>query len=201
MSQYTRSLDELIPKLTKQKFTLLRFLQKNFKYNIDFIETPHNRSDANKISSPRGGKNRKDIFMTEETFELLENSYNLRNRHIISIGSNVSIKNIVLPIETQTIGFIEKSYMGIVETIRQFHIGTYRVDLYVPKYNLVVECDEFGHNDRDKNYETERENYIILQGNTIIRYNPNEPGFDLSTVLRRINGVIMGPPPREEYVV
>ena len=184
-----------------QERVLLQYLQKNFKRDIHFIETPHQRSDAQKLISPRGGHNRVDILMTEETFELLENSYNLRNRHITNIGSNVHIKNIVLPIETQTIGFIEKSYMGVVDTIRQFHIGTYRVDLYIPKYYLVIECDEFGHSDRDKNYETERETYIISQGNTIIRYNPNEPEFDLSTVLRRINCVIMGPPPRMQYVV
>ena len=96
-----------------------------------------------------------------------------------------------MPIETQTIGFIENTYKDSVEMIRQYYIGLYRVDLYFSKYKIVVECDEFGHNDRDPNYELKREQYLISLGNTIIRYNPNESDFNLSNVLRKINNIII----------
>ena len=189
MNQFTRSVDELIPKISKKKVTLWKYLHKNFTQNIHYIETPHTQ-DGEK-QKKHGGHNRIDILLTEEAFELLQNSYNLRNRNIVEISQNVTVTKIILPIETQTIGFIENTYINCIETFRQFSIGTYRVDLYFPKYKIVVECDEFDHTDRDKIYESTREKYIISLGNTMIRYNPNEPNFDLSNILNKINNIIM----------
>ena len=31
-----------------------------------------------------------------------------------------------------------------------------RIHLYFPAYNLAIECDEFGHNNRDVSYEVNR---------------------------------------------
>jgi very-short-patch-repair endonuclease len=189
MYQFTRSLDELVPSLSPQKVNLRTYLHRNFTRNTQFIETPH-ISDGVK-QERRGGHNRVDILLTEEAFELLQNSYNLRNKNITELSSNIKITKLVMPIETQTIGFIENTYRNYVETIRQFIIGKYRVDLYFPQHNIVVECDEFGHVDRDKIYEHTREQYLISQGNTIIRFNPNEPNFDLSNVLNQINVLLL----------
>ncbi|UUT40470.1 hypothetical protein [carnivorous sponge associated iridovirus] len=38
----------------------------------------------------------------------------------------------------------------------QFRIDQYRVDLFIKELNLVVECDEYGHRDRDPYKEKER---------------------------------------------
>ena len=75
--------------------------------------------------------------------------------------------------------------------IRQHPIGKYRVDIYFPKYKIVLECDEFNHEDRDKNYELEREQYLLSLGNNIVRFNPNEQGFNISDALREINNLIV----------
>ena len=37
--------------------------------------------------------------------------------------------------------------------IEQYHVDGYRIDLYFPEYKLAIECDEFGHRDRDLEYE------------------------------------------------
>ena len=190
MDNFTHSIDELIPSLTKKKIQLHRYLKKNFRENIHFIEVPQKREPE--LGEKRwGGHNRIDIRLTEEAYELLKNSYNLRNRNIINITPTVTVMNIILPIESQTIGFIEKCYNGIVEMIRQHHIGKYRVDMYFPKYKLVLECDEFNHEDRDLNYELEREQYLLSLGNVVVRFNPNEKKFDISNVLRDINKIII----------
>ena len=70
---------------------------------------------------------------------------------------------------------------------RQHTIGKYRVDLYFIDYKLAIECDENNHDDRDATDERIREEYILSLGNKMIRYNPNEPNFDLSNVLKQIN--------------
>ena len=136
------------------------------------------------------GKIKLLIFLQKMLFDLLKNSYNLRNRYIVNVSDNVKQINLCMCIENQTIGFIENSFNYIFNMKRQFIIGEYRVDLYFIDYKLVVECDEYNHDDRDHIKETIREEYILSLGNKIIRYNPNEKGFELSTVLREINTII-----------
>lgn len=187
--RFNRNIDELIPRLSKNKYNLERYLHRNFTQNVHYIVIPLKRVESDK--KKHGGHNKIDFLLTDEGFTLLENSFNLRNRNIISISPNTKMMKYVMPIETQTIGFIVNSYGKSVETVRQYYVGSYRVDLYFPKYKIIVECDEFDHKDRDKKYESERETYLILQGNKIIRYNPNDPNFDLSDVLQKINNIII----------
>ena len=52
---------------------------------------------------------------------------------------------------------------------------------------IAVECDEYGHINMSEFDEKTREDYIINQGYTLIRYNPNDAAFDLSDVLSKIN--------------
>ena len=62
--------------------------------------------------------------------------------------------------------------------------------MYFTDYKLIIECDEYGHADRDQIKEKNREQHLLSLGNKIIRYNPNEPSFDLSNVLREINCIL-----------
>ena len=46
--------------------------------------------------------------------------------------------------------------------------------MYFPEHKLAVECDEFGHNDRDVNYEVTRQKYMEAKlGCQFIRFNPD----------------------------
>lgn len=69
---------------------------------------------------------------------------------------------------------------------REQSIGPYRVDLVYRTYKHVVECDEKGHCDRDHQAECRRHNYLLSQGYTITRYNPDAPGFDIYAVVNII---------------
>jgi very-short-patch-repair endonuclease len=93
-------------------------------------------------------------------------------------------------IETQTIGFIENSFSEALRLTRQKKVGLYYIDLYFEDYNLAIECDENDHKDRDITYERSREQYLLEQNITILRYNPNNKNFDLSNVLRKITKVL-----------
>ena len=71
--------------------------------------------------------------------------------------------------------------------IRQFHIGKYRIDLYFPEHKLAIECDEFGHNNRDVSYEVNRQKFIEEQLQCqFVRYNPDAQDFDVVQVLNKI---------------
>ena len=188
MSLYTRNVEELLY-LTTQKIHIVQNLKKNYKENIHYIIENNNNNNYNNIKK-YGGHNKINYLLTEEAFELLKNSFNLRNKYIVNINDNMKQINLCMPIENQTIGFIENSYKDILNVKRQFNIGKYRADLYFIDYKLVVECDEFNHADRDEIKEKIREEYILSLGNKIIRYNPNQKKFDLSNVLREINIIL-----------
>jgi very-short-patch-repair endonuclease len=186
MDEFSRNLDELLY-LSKQKDKITRHLKKNYRENVHYIIGNSNLHNQDK-KEKRGGHNKIIYMLTEEAFELLKNSFNLRNRYIVNLSDNVKcINNIGMCIENQTIGFIENTYSGVLNVKRQYIFGKYRVDLYFIDYKLVIECDENNHDDRDPIQEKNRENYITSLGNTIIRFNPNDSGFDLSNVLRDIN--------------
>lgn len=189
MSLFSRNLEELLY-LACQKAKLVNHLKKNYREDIHYIIQKNNNNNNNKIKDKRGGHNKIHYLLTEEAFELLKNSFNLRNRYIVDINDNIKQVNLCMPIENQTIGFIENVYNDIFNLKRQFSIGKYRVDLYFIEYKLVIECDEYGHYDRDIVEEKEREEYIQSLGNKIIRYNPNEKNFDLSNVLKKINIIL-----------
>ena len=182
MSEFTHNLDDLLY-LSSKKINITRHLKKNYRENIHYI------IEKNKNTLTHGGHNKIVFMLTEQTFELLKNSFNLRNRYIVDISDNIKYINIGMCIENQTIGFIENTY-NILNIKRQYIIGKYRVDLYFIDYKLVIECDENNHDDRDIEQEKIREDYITSLGNKFIRYNPNTPSFDLSDVLIEINIVL-----------
>lgn len=183
---FTKSLDDLIPILNSQKVKIVHHLKKNYKEHYHYIVD----NSADKISNVRGGKNKITYMLTEYTFELMKNSYNLRNKYIADVSDNIKCINISMSIETQTIGFIANSFCEIVVCKRQHTFAQYKVDLYFPDHNLVVECDENNHDDRDADKEKTREDFILSLGKTMIRFNPNHNKFDLSFALREINRVI-----------
>ena len=178
---FNKNLEELLSIFKTQKVKLVNFLKNNFKENIHYIINKNIN-----LSTKHGGHNKINYLVNKETFELIKNSYNLRYRYVNIINNTKNI-NIIMSLENQTIGFIENSFKNVIEVIRQFRFKNYYVDLYFPKYNLVVECDERNHIDRNIINEKNRENYILSLNNSIIRFNPNDKLFDLSIVLKNIN--------------
>jgi very-short-patch-repair endonuclease len=182
---FTKNIDELVDMFKAQKDSVTRFVRKNFKEGINFIE----QKQTEKLNY-RGGHNRIHMMLTEDAFILVKNTYNLKNRYIKKINENCGHVNVVMCIETQTIGFIENSFSEALRLTRQKKVGLYYIDLYFEDYNLAIECDENDHKDRDITYERSREQYLLEQNITILRYNPNNKNFDLSNVLRKITKVL-----------
>ena len=185
MDEFTRNLDDLLY-LSAKKYNLVRNLKKNYKENIHYII----KKNVYKSRGNTGGQNKFEFLLTENAFELLKNSFNLRNRYIVEISDNIKCVNIGMCIENQTIGFIANIFNDIIECKRQYTIGKYRIDLYFVDYKLVIECDENNHIDRDPIEEKIREDYILSLGNKIIRYNPNTINFDLSNVIKDIMKIV-----------
>ena len=88
--------------------------------------------------------------------------------------------------EQECIGAIVKT-LSHLKTYTQFKVGQYRLDLYIPKYNLAIECDEFNHSNRDPEYEEQRESFIKNELNCeFIRFNPDAKNFSTYDVIGEI---------------
>ena len=185
MPEFTRDLEELICHFKSQKAQLTLHLERNYRENIHYTKSP--LKIVHETKKQNGGHNRIVYMLTEEAYELFKNSFNFRNKYIVAASQQVQIVRFPMCIEGQTIGFIENTYSGVRAMSRQFQIGPYRTDLCFTNDLIVVECDEYGHRDRSVAEEVAREEFINDRGYAIIRYNPNEAGFDLSDVLNRIN--------------
>lgn len=186
MSAFTRDLDVLMSVFNTQKHNLIRNLEKNYRENVHYIKLPVTAAVGD-MKKQNGGQNKIVYMLTEEAFELFKNSYNFRNRYIVDVSDKVKCVKFPMCIEGQTIGFIENAYRNVCNLDRQFQIGPYRTDLCFIDHFIAVECDEYGHINMSEFDEKTREDYIINQGYTLIRYNPNDAAFDLSDVLSKIN--------------
>ena len=73
----------------------------------------------------------------------------------------------------------------------QFPVGPYRVDMYLPAYNIVVECDEHGHRRYKKEHEDMRAQYIEdAIGCRFVRFDPDGKcfsAFPVSVLSRRVS--------------
>ena len=194
--QFTKNADELVDFFRSQKCRLVEFIKKNFKKGVHFVEEANNKK-----TSQRGGHNRINYMLTEETYDLVKNTFNLKNRYIKKINENCGQVNVVMAIEAQTIGFIENSFSKALVMKRQKHAGPYYIDLYFEDYNLAIECDENNHKDRNTTNERVREDFLLKQNITIVRYNPNCENFDLSDVLQVITQLIFCKPSAPSVVI
>lgn len=87
----------------------------------------------------------------------------------------------------------EDEFIHLIQTtFKQFNsereavIGGYRCDLLFRDFNLIVECDEFGHVGYDVKKEEEREAYLTEQGYNIYRFNPDAHDFYIGDVLAEL---------------
>ena len=73
----------------------------------------------------------------------------------------------------------------------QYNVLGYRTDAYFPNYKLAIEVDEQGHNDRDIDYEIERQEAIEKElGCKFIRINPAEKDFNIFAEIGKIQNYI-----------
>ena len=70
----------------------------------------------------------------------------------------------------------------------QYTVLGYRIDLYFHKYKLAIEVDELGHNDRNIDYEIQRQRALETELNCVfIRTNPDAVDFNIFREINKIH--------------
>lgn len=70
-----------------------------------------------------------------------------------------------------------------IEYILQYQVGNYRIDLYIPEYNIAVEIDEVEHKYK-RDYDLTRQNYI--ENRTHCKFIRVNEGESCGSVIARI---------------
>jgi very-short-patch-repair endonuclease len=73
------------------------------------------------------------------------------------------------------------------QCIPQYSVLNYRIDLYLPKIKLAIECDEFNHKAYDSDVEQKREREIREYLNCkFFRYNPDDKNFNVFRMIGQV---------------
>lgn len=75
-----------------------------------------------------------------------------------------------------------------IEYVPQYFVDNYRIDLYIPEYNIAIEIDEDEHKYK-KDYDAKRQKYIqCLMHCEFIRINEREScGVAIARIIKKMN--------------
>ena len=107
------------------------------------------------------------------------------------LGCDIDTK--IVRKEATIVEFLQESLDEIkIKHECQKQVGKYRLDFYIVDYNLCIETDEHGHQDRDPHAELCRENFIRRTLNCeILRVNPDDKDFSMPSLMGRIVAYFM----------
>ena len=70
----------------------------------------------------------------------------------------------------------------------QYTVLNYRIDIYFHKYKLAIEIDELGHNDRNIDYEAQRQKALERELDCVfILINPDATDFKIFKEIKKIH--------------
>lgn len=73
----------------------------------------------------------------------------------------------------------------------QFYCCGYRIDLYLAKQRIAIECDEHGHMQYNQARERQREKAIkTALGCSFVRFDPYDPAFNVGDVVAKIRRLV-----------
>lgn len=121
----------------------------------------------------------------EETLDFL---LSLTNKH--PLKEVVTSDKFFPRTEDQIVSVLSEAFSDC-EPCPQFFCFGYRVDLYLAKPRIAIECDENGHKCYGFSKESVREQKIKdALGCSFVRFDPYDADFNLGVVIRRIRDLV-----------
>ena len=118
--------------------------------------------------------------------------YDIQQKSLILFDlPNIVLNSLCIPNTEKTmLDNIAKSVPFPV--VYQFPIDVYRVDMYIPGYNIAIECDEFAHCGYNRDAEKNRTDIINSKLScNWVRFDPFEEHFSIFEVIRRVVSLIV----------
>ena len=111
------------------------------------------------------------VFLRNSQVAEQVRNYILKNKNSIYLPMFKDVKINIHSKENTIYQILKNVFLDIADVSRQVSCGNYHIDYVIN--DCAIECDEYGHRDRDIKYEKNREKYIKSQGYKVIRYNPD----------------------------
>lgn len=124
--------------------------------------------------------------------ELISKSKKLKIKEIAEeLGMNIN-DFVTVRKETSTIKFIMRAFKG-EQMITQAKMDNYWIDLYFPKYNICVECDEEAHfTEKHQREDKIRQKYLEDKyGCIFVRYQPEKNDKSVAKCINKIFKLIL----------
>jgi very-short-patch-repair endonuclease len=146
-----------------------------------------------KIKVKTKGGNQELVFISSKGIQALlkTTSKHVSPEFLNFIAKNFSINmEVIIPSkESQHISTIIYSFADY-ETKTQQSVGPYYIDLAFPSQKIAVECDENGHDKYDPLKEVERQRFLENRGYKFVRFNPDDPCFNIGRVIYQIRRLL-----------
>ena len=98
-----------------------------------------------------------------------------------------TLRDVINTKEQTIINSIKDSFEG-EDMQTQYTVIGYRIDLHFHKYKLAIEVDELGHNDRNIDYEIQRQKALERELSCVsIRINPDEKDLNIFKEINKIH--------------
>lgn len=131
-----------------------------------------------------GGNQEVNYITKDGLFHILSSS---RSTKAKEIAQELGLKVITTVVEQDTTQTIINSIKGIIRYELQYSVGGYRIDMYLPRLKLAIECDENDHKMNREEDEIERQSYIEeAEQCRFIRYDPYSKTFNIGNVINEI---------------
>jgi very-short-patch-repair endonuclease len=92
--------------------------------------------------------------------------------------------------EDQIILVLQEAFIDC-QPIKQFYCFGYKIDLYLAKCRIAIECDEYRHKQYDTTLELNREKCIkSALGCSFVRFDPYAIDFNLGVVVKKIRDML-----------
>jgi hypothetical protein len=137
--------------------------------------------------------NRKQLFTEKGLKRFLCNSRSIESAEFAKF-LGIDIYSYKPPIkESNYIGAIMKSFPGEKFLLQYTPDGlTYRIDAYMPEYNIAIECDENHHALNTKQDLARQANITEELGCRWVRFKPDDLNFDIFETIGAIHLFIKG---------
>jgi len=147
-----------------------------------------------KMVNPNNKENDTRLFTKKGINAIISLSHRpltLKKRLVEIAGEDIKIHAHAKSRDEDEYIYLIQSSLKPFASQREVEIENYRVDLLFQDYDLVIECDEFGHQDYDQELEKNREDFLKRKGFEIYRFNPDVKDFYIGEIVGDILEIIL----------
>lgn len=179
------------------------FVAKDVAIVLDYIDVRRmvdlvDEEDKQNINPQDKKYNKYAAYFDENIFRLSLVNYrglrsiivSSRKPQAINLAKQLGLEILAVTKQQEYIHILEAAFEDLYP-VKEFKVSNYRLDLYLAKANIAIECDENNHKQYSEEKEIERQNIIkAFLGCKFVRFNPDSKNFNIGKVIKEVRDCI-----------